>query len=458
MSSTDAREQADGPTVPEPAAPGGVGELSGPLVPARGGGHAPGVPVPDALAGARYRRRGRGWIVVLMVVVLVAGGLAGAEAAGVFSAAKPAGSNNAYATGIATVKRGSLTSQTQENATLGSAGSYSVVVPGSSSDSGGSGPSGGSGSGSSSGAQTFTSLPPVGKTIRQGQVLYQVNETPVVLLYGSVPAYRDLSEGISGGDVRELNADLVKLGYATAAALGPASGWDYFSSETAYALDRLQSHLGLTETGSLPLGEAVFLPGAIQVTGLGTGAVLGEPASAGSVVLTASSLSPVVTIGLDASLQTEVAVGDKVSVTLPDGTTTPGKVSQISNVASSSSSSSGNSSSGNGNSGGNDNGSGSGSGSATITVLVSLTNPKAAGSLNQAPVEVTITTGSVSNVLIVPVNALLAQPGGRYAVEVTGSGGHHLVTVTPGLFDDAAGLVQVTGNLTPGQHVVVPGL
>jgi len=43
-------------------------------------------------------------------------------------------------------------------------------------------------------------------------------------------------------------------------------------------------------------------------------------------------------------------------------------------------------------------------------------------------------------------------------VEVTGPGGHHLVKVTVGLFDDADGLVQVTGNLTPGQHVVVPAL
>jgi multidrug efflux pump subunit AcrA (membrane-fusion protein) len=91
-------------------------------------------------------------------------------------------------------------------------------------------------------------------------------------------------------------------------------------------------------------------------------------------------------------------------------------------------------------------------------VVVSLTDPKAAGNLTQVPVQVTITTGSVNNVLIVPVDALLAQPGGGYAVEVTGTGGHHLVKVTPGLFDDAAGTVQVTGNLTPGQRVVVPGI
>ena len=342
---------------------------------------------------------------MVVVVVLAGAGVGGADAAGVFSAAKPAGSSNAYATSTFTVRRGSLTEQTQEDATLGSAGSYTVVVPGSSSSGGGGSSSGGSG------AQTFTSLPQAGQIIRQGQVLYETNESPVVLLYGSVPAYRDLSEGMTGGDVRELNADLVKLGYATAAALGPVSGWDYFSSETAYALGLLQSHLGLTETGSLPLGQAVFLPGAIQVTGLGTGAVPGGSAAAGSVVLTASSLTPVVTIDLDASLQTEVAVGNKVSITLPDGSATPGVISQISTVASSSSSSS-SSSSGNGNGNGNGNGSGSGS-AATITVLVSLTDPSAAGHLNQAPVEVTITTGSVSNALIVPVDALLAQPGRR---------------------------------------------
>ena len=71
------------------------------------------------------------------------------------------------------------------------------------------------------------------------------------------------------------------------------------------------------------------------MTGLGTGAVPGASAAAGSVVLTASSLTPVVTIDLDASLQTEVAVGNKVSVTLPDGSATPGVISQISTVATS---------------------------------------------------------------------------------------------------------------------------
>jgi hypothetical protein len=393
--------------------------------------------------------------VALVVVVVVAAAVAGADAAGLFRSAKPAAaSSSGYKTGTQTVIRGSLTEQTQQSGTLGNAGSYTVVVPSSTS---GSGPGPGSGAGPGSG--TYTWLPAVGRTIRQGHVLYRVSGVPVVLLYGRVPAYRDLSEGMTGADVTELNADLVRLGYASAAALGPRSGWHYFSSETAYALEQLQTKLGLTATGTLPLGQAVFLPGAAQVSGLGAGVVPGAPATAGSVVLTATSLTPVVTIGLDASLQGEVKAGDKVLVTLPDGATTPGVISQVSNVASSSSSSPSSPSSSSNSDNGNGNGNGGGNGSgATVTVTVRLTHPKAAGHLNQAPVTVTITTGSAHNVLIVPVNALLAQPGGRYAVEVTGPGGHHLVAVTPGMFDDAAGTVQVTGNLTPGQHVVVPGI
>ena len=173
----------------------------------------------------------------------------------------------------------------------------------------------------------------------QGQRIYDVSGAPVVLLYGNIPAYRDLSGGMYGADVTELNTALVKLGYTTAAALGPKAGWDYYSGETAYAVEQLQAKLGLTETGTLSLGEAVFLPGPALITGWGTTTVVGSPATPGTVLLTASSTTPVVTIDLDAGQQSEVKVGDPVSVTLPDGSITQGVISQISRVASPSSSS-----------------------------------------------------------------------------------------------------------------------
>lgn len=391
----------------------------------------------DAVVGGHGGRRR--WIAGGAAVVVVAVGVALAVTDTFRARGSSSTGGVSYHTSTATVTRQSLTSQTQEDATLGHAGSYSVVNQA-------------QGSPAGSGGGTYTSLPTVGQVVRQGQVLYAVSGDPVGLLYGTTPAYRDVAEGDTGPDVTELNTDLVTLGYLTAADLGALSGWDYYSGETAYGVEQLQEHLGITETGSLGLGQAVFLPGPIEVTGQGADTVLGGTATAGAVVLTASSITPVVTIDLDAADQSEVHAGEPVSVTLPSGATTPGVVSSVSDVATSASGGSGSSSS---NSSSSD--SGNSGTAATITVQVSLDHPNAAGSLNQAPVEVTITTGSVSNALVVPVDALLAQGSGGYAVEVIGSGGrHHLVAVTLGVFDDAAGLVQVTGNLAPGQKVVVP--
>jgi hypothetical protein len=335
-------------------------------------------------------------------------------------------------TATATVVRRPLTSQTQVTATLGYAGSYNLV---------------------NQATGTFTSLPAVGKVVRDGQVLYRVTGSPVLLLYGRVPAYRDLAEGMTGADVAELNTDLVKLGYASAALLGPRSGWVLFSTETAYALEQLQTSRELTVTGTLPLGQAVFAPKAARITGTGPDTVLGGAAAPATVALTATSTTPAVTIDLDAAQQTEVKKGDKVSITLPDGAVTPGVVTSVGRVATSSSPTSGSSSSSG--SGSSDSASGSGP---TITVLVSLTNPKAAEGLDQAPVTVSITTGSVASALVIPVNALLSRPGGTYEVEVAGPHGHNrLVPVSVGIFDDAVGLVQVTSTgLSPGQRVVVP--
>jgi multidrug efflux pump subunit AcrA (membrane-fusion protein) len=221
----------------------------------------------------------------------------------------------------------------------------------------------------------------------------------------------------------------VDLGYANSSDIS-ALGWDYYSWETQYAVEQLQSALGISSpSGSLSLGSLVFKPAALRVSNL-LGS-LGGPAA--GPVLAATSDRHVVTISLSAAQQSEVKAGDAVTVTLPDGATTPGVITSVGTVAS-----------------------GSGS-NATIPVQVKLTHPSAAGSLDQAPVTVNVTTASASNALVVPVGALLAQASGGYAVEVVGAGGtRHLVPVTAGLFDDADGLVQVSGNLTPGQRVVVP--
>ena len=348
---------------------------------------------------------------------------------------------NPDAVGLHTITTETLSEQTTATGTLGYAGNYTVLVPSDTSASSGS--SGGHSSGvpASSGAGTFTWLPADGQTVSQGQPVYAVGDAPVVLLYGPVPVYRTLSEGMTGNDVEQLNQDLVALGDVGRADIS-ALGWDYFSWETRVAVAKLQSELGIAiPPGWLGLGQVVFEPGALRVKTVT--ASLGSPAS--GPVLRATSDRHVVTIALDASEQSYVKTGDKVTVTLPDGKTIAGVVSGIGTVVTSASSPPGYSSS---------------SSSATIPVYVRLTHLKAAGSLDQAPVTVNITTDTAKNVLAVPVTALLARAGG-YAVEVVGPGNtRRLVPVRVGpVFDDASGLVQVSGTrLAAGQHVVVPAL
>jgi hypothetical protein len=304
----------------------------------------------------------------------------------------------------------------------------------------------------------YTTLPTLGQVIQQGHVLYRVNDSPVVLLYGSTPAYQSLSAGATGPDVAELNTDLVALGYAAPSQLRQTSA--SFGSATTTAVEKLQAALGVTQTGTLTLGQAVFEPTAVRVTTVS--AQPGGGAQTGETVLQGTSTTREVQVALDASQETDVAVGDKVSITLPNNQTTAGVVSSVGTVATCPSSS------GSGGSGSSSAASGTGtcssasSGSSTaptITVDVTPSEPAATGTWDQAPVQVGITTASVTNAVVVPVTALLARPGGGYAVEVVGAGvgtSNRLVSVSLGLFDDADGLVQVTGSgLAAGQAVVV---
>jgi peptidoglycan hydrolase-like protein with peptidoglycan-binding domain len=304
---------------------------------------------------------------------------------------------------------------------------------------------------------TYTKLPEPGQVISQGHVLYRVNDRPVVLLRGSTPAYLTLSAGATGPDVAELNRDLVALGYATRAQLSPRSA--SFGPATTAAVQKLQAALGVTQTGTLTLGEAVFEPAAMRMTTVS--AQLGGRAQPGETVMRATSTTRQVQVALSAAQQTDVAVGDKVSITLPDNQTTPGVVSSVGAVATCpptpGSAGSGSSSA----APGTDTCSSGNSGSTTPTIAVDVTpsHPAATGTWDQAPVQIGIATARVPNAVVVPVTALLARSGGAYAVEVAGAGARtRLVPVSLGLFDDADGLVQVTApGLAAGQEVVVAG-
>ncbi|HEX5146992.1 MAG TPA: peptidoglycan-binding domain-containing protein, partial [Conexibacter sp.] len=153
----------------------------------------------------------------------------------------------AAATSTATVAAGRLSSQVYDNGTLGYAAQpdgtpYAIV---------------------NRREGAFTSLPQSAHVVRCGEALYRVDDVPVLLLCGAVPAWRSLHAGMEGPDVRQLNRNLVALGYATADELDPRSG--SFGSATAYALGKLQADRGLDRTDTLELGDAVFLPGPLRI-------------------------------------------------------------------------------------------------------------------------------------------------------------------------------------------------
>ncbi|WP_445152693.1 hypothetical protein [Baekduia sp. Peel2402] len=271
----------------------------------------------------------------------------------------------------------------------------------------------------------YTMLPENGDRIGCGGVLYRVDDRPVVLLCGTLPAYRALRVGMKGRDVRQLNRNLrVRAGAA-------------FTTKTKRALERLQQRKGIDKAGALGLGDAVFLPEAARIAKV-TGQV-GGSAAPGASVLTATSDTPQVQIQLDPSQQGDVKKGDRAQITLPGNTPVTGRVARFGRVAQTPDAQGGQAA------------------DATIPTFITLDDPAKARGLDRAPVAVDITTKGVDDALSVPVTALVGKSGGGFAVEVVRAGDRReLVAVRLGLFDTGGGRVQVAGDLRAGDAVVVP--
>jgi peptidoglycan hydrolase-like protein with peptidoglycan-binding domain len=283
----------------------------------------------------------------------------------------------------------------------------------------------------------YTQLPEGGDKVGCGGVLYRVDNRPVLLLCGTVPAYRALRAGVTGPDVRQLNRNLHQLGYDADAHLRVDPADSAFTSKTEQALRVLQGKTGVGVTGELATGDAVFLPEAVRIAKVS--GQLGGSARPGAPVLSATSDKLHVRVDIDASQQGEVKRGDRVRITLPGNTPVTGRVAGFGRVAQAAQ--------------------GGQAADATIPTFINLDDPAKAGGLDQAPVDVDITTKGVDNALSVPVTALVGKSGGGFAVEVVRAGGRReLVAVKLGLFDTGGGRVQVEGALRAGDSVAVPSI
>jgi len=320
----------------------------------------------------------------------------------------------------AAVVRTTLTTTTQLSGTLGYAGSYALTpqLPG-----------------------TVTALPAPGTLVRRGQPAYEVNGLGVFLFYGPRPAWRRFAVGMTPGpDVLELEQNLAALGFGDDLLVD-----DTFTWATGQAVRDWQAATGQPATSTVDLGRIAFVPTALRV--VSDDVALGAPATPGQNVVTASSPDPVVTVPVPATQTYLVHRGDRVTVTMPSGATSTGRVVSISAVAASSSDS--------GDQPNEPNAPNGPQQPASVPAQVTLDHPDAAAGLDQAPVTVTVVDRQAHNVLAVPITALVALAGGGYAVWVDYGSARHLVGVTPGLFTDT--LVQVsTAGLRVGDRVEVP--
>ena len=111
----------------------------------------------------------------------------------------------------------------------------------------------------------ITWLPEEGAIISEGEVLFVINGEPAVLLYGETPAYRtmqDLSTNMIGDDVLQLEEALVALGHATTNQMTVDGE---FTNATETAVEVFQETVGGNEDGVVQLGEVIFLPGPVEV-------------------------------------------------------------------------------------------------------------------------------------------------------------------------------------------------
>jgi peptidoglycan hydrolase-like protein with peptidoglycan-binding domain len=335
---------------------------------------------------------------------------------------------------------------------------------------------------------TVTWLPEPDKTVRRGETVLRVDDRPVVLLYGSLPMYRDLGmtepgdasagSGETGGgtgksgdsgdsatnadgtgsgqavgtqrqptplrgmDVKQFETNLSALGY---------SGFtvdDTYTALTADAVRRWQKDLGLPQTGKVDAGDVVYAPGPIRIAG--TNVRVG--AEAAGDLLSYTSRSRMVTVDAPVADMNWARHGSEVTVELPDGRSIKGKVASVGKDASASGASGGD---------GDAEGGSSGAKAATVSVVITFDDQDSLSRLQSGPVTVRYVVRQRKGVLTVPVAALIALAEGGYGLEpAEGSGdadggSSRFVPVKTGLF--ANGLVEVSGpQVHEGMKVRIP--
>ncbi len=240
----------------------------------------------------------------------------------------------------------------------------------------------------------------------------------MILLLGSVPAWRTLAPGVAGSDVRQLESNLRALGYEGFTV-------DHrYTSRTAEAVKDWQEDHALLRTGVVELGRVVFWPAPVRVDTVE--ATPGKAIAAGEVVLNHTVTTRNVYADLEVTQAPLARTGANVQLTVPGRPAIQGRISRIGNEIEASAEDT------------------EVVEEPMVTLTITIDDQAALGTITGAPVDVQLVGDRRNDVLTVPVAALLALREGGHGLEIVDGDSRRVVPVETGLF--AAGRVEVSGS------------
>ena len=272
-----------------------------------------------------------------------------------------------------------------------------------------------------------------------------------ILLFGQIPAWREIKMGITPGlDIKQLKHNLAMLGYGSESTTNESS--EIFTSLTKESIKKMQVDLGLNSTGTLSLGDIVFLPGKSTVQYNSNFPSIGTVVSPNSVVI---SLLPIEEESLSNKTLTPqsfkslqkvsttipvvnkelIQIDSQVKIELPNELEVYGSVSDIGKIAIIPQ--------------------GNQSGDPYLEVSITIKGDKSFPEWTGANVTVYVTREIASAVMAVPVTSLVSLLGGGYGLEVVTNNTTQLVPVEVGMYSD--GWVEVRSEyLKTGVKVMNP--
>jgi multidrug efflux system membrane fusion protein len=244
----------------------------------------------------------------------------------------------------------------------------------------------GSTSSNTSATSIVTWIAAPGSELTSGDILYRVNDVPVVFLEGDGVLWRTLSVGSEGSDVTAVETALESLGYDPNSVVVVDT---HYRSSTWSMVKRFQTAMGFTENGTFDYRSVVMRPGPVVVTDVSL--AVGDTVASGDTVLTVSDVTRAVTFSIAPEERPQVEAGDPVEVRLPSGGTATAMVSLVSDSLDATSQ------------------------TYAVTAVIADPIPVTGDKLD---VSVSFTVPIATNALLVPPKALIVRDDGTTSVRV----------------------------------------